>query len=530
MLKNRLFPFALAAALLLAGCNSNDNVVVPLAENEAVWGGHIKDGSLMPFAEGFETSLEYNLSNQESPLLLTSEGQYVWSDAPFDFRVEKGKIVITKHHAPVKVEKAGNTLKEAFKAASAAYFPADGNMPPQEFYRLPQYNTWIELMYDQNQEGVLNYAQGILDNGLPPGIIMIDDTWQEDYGKWYFHPGRFSDPKAMCDKLHQMGFKVMLWICPFVSMDQYLICREIMEGKGFLLTGAPSWEEASEIYPVRWWNGTSAVLDFSNEAAVEWFEKQLRRLMDDYGVDGFKFDAGDFDFYPADALAKGGNVPAWEQCSLFVQLGMKYPYNELRAGWKNAGKPIVQRLHDKAHSWEDLQKLIPEMMAESLMGFSFCCPDMVGGGSFETFLSGETNQDIVVRSAQVHALMPMMQFSLAPWRVLDNVHYASVLKAVDARKTLMPLIEELFARAAKTGEPIVAPLEYVFPHEGLQAVKDEFMLGDSILVAPLVNEGTSRQLILPAGEWRAEDGTVYEGGKSYEIEVPLDRLPYFEKI
>ena len=85
-------------------------------------------------------------------------------------------------------------------------------------------------MYEQNQEGVLKYAEGILKNGLPPGIIMIDDTWQEDYGKWDFNPARFRDPKAMVDRLHRMGFKVMLWICPFVSMDQYLICQELGRG------------------------------------------------------------------------------------------------------------------------------------------------------------------------------------------------------------------------------------------------------------------------------------------------------------
>jgi hypothetical protein len=48
---------------------------------------------------------------------------------------------------------------------------------------------------------------------------MIDDTWQFDYGEWYFDPRRFSDPKGMMAKLHEMGYKVLLWMCPFVSMD-----------------------------------------------------------------------------------------------------------------------------------------------------------------------------------------------------------------------------------------------------------------------------------------------------------------------
>lgn len=518
-MKTRIL-LVIIASLALASCSST--VTIPLPEGVSVWGGRIKDGSKMPYAAGFEASLDDNRSNQVAPLLLTSDGRYVWSDTPFSFRITDKAIVITEGN--VTVEKAGDCLSDAFKAASAAHFPANGEFPPAQFYKVPQYNTWIELMYNQNQEGVLNYARGILQNGLPAGIIMIDDTWQEDYGKWYFHPGRFPDPKAMCDELHRMGFKVMLWICPFVSMDQYQICHKIESFGGFL-----SEADGHTPYPVRWWNGTSAVLDLTNPKSVEWFDSELHRLMEDYGVDGFKFDAADFEYYPSDAIAAGGTVPGYEQCSLFVELARKYPYNELRAGWRHAGEPVVQRLHDKSHNWEDLGKLIPEMMAEALMGYSFSCPDMVGGGSFETFLKGETDTELIVRSAQIHALMPMMQFSLAPWRVLSEEEYAAVLDAVALRNRFMPLIESLYQRAAATGEPIVAPLEYCFPGEGLASVNDEFMLGDSLLVAPVTTSGTTRTVILPEGSWRADDGTLYEGG-SHSIEVPLDRLPYFEKL
>ena len=111
---------ALLALVLpvFAGCGPKD-LSIALEDGEAVWGGHIKDGSLMPFAPGFETSLEYNLSNQVNPLLLTSKGQYVWSEAPFSFRIEENKIVITSHIAEIQTEKAGATLAEAFKAVGA---------------------------------------------------------------------------------------------------------------------------------------------------------------------------------------------------------------------------------------------------------------------------------------------------------------------------------------------------------------------------------------------------------------------------
>ncbi len=519
---------------ILVSCLPGGETVseMPLEEGEHVWGGLVKDGSRMPFRPGFERALTENLDNQGQALLLTDKGRYVWSDKPFTFSVKDNAVVITEASGEVRTGKVGESLADAYGFASREFFPADGTLPPAEFFESPQYNTWIELMYEQNQEGVLKYAEGILKNGLPPGIIMIDDTWQEDYGKWDFNPARFRDPKAMVDRLHRMGFKVMLWICPFVSMDQYLICNEINSFKGFLLSGedgAKSWEEASLPYPVRWWNGTSAVLDLSNERSMDWFRSRLDYLVESYGIDGFKFDAGDYVYYPSDAFSKGG-LSGNEQCSLFATLGLEYPYNEYRAGWQMAGKPLVQRLHDKAHSWEDLGKLIPEMLAENILGYCFSCPDMVGGGSFATFLAGEVDQDLIVRSAQCHALMTMMQFSLAPWRVLDKEHYAAVLKAVRMREDLMPLIMSLAADAAATGAPIMRPLEYVFPHQGYGDVKDQFMLGDSLMVAPMVTPGFERKVSLPEGVWTADDGTVYEapsGGMTVSVTVPLDRIPHF---
>ncbi len=200
--------------------------------------------------------------------------------------------------------------------------------------------------------------------------------------------------------------------------------------------------------------------------------------------------------------------------------------------WKMAGQPIANRLRDKVHSWEDLKKLIPGILIEGIMGYSFVCPDMIGGGEFLSFLSAETiDQDLIVRSAQCHALMPMMQFSVAPWRILDKSHLEACKKAVEIRKEFTPLILELAKIAANAGEPIVRSMEYVFTHQGFAKINDQFLLGDSVLVAPILEKGEiSRNVILPKGKWIDDLVTIYRGGKTIEIEVPLDRLPYFKRL
>jgi alpha-glucosidase (family GH31 glycosyl hydrolase) len=523
--------FVLLLAFTSSKTFSQSVTSIDLLPGEKVWSGIVKEGREMPHKPGYRYDLYANNGdNQLQPLLLGNKGLWVWSEDPYAFEVQADKVVITNIKGSVKYGHSGKSLADARKYVSNNFFPASGKMPDEMLFSKPQYNTWIELTYHQNQADVLKYAHGIIDNGFPPGVIMIDDTWQEDYGLWRFHPGRFPDPKSMVDQLHQMGFKVMVWMCPFVSADQAMTMRELMKDKAFLMqqtTDKLTWDKATDPAMIKWWNGYSALLDFTNPAAVKWFNDQLDRIVHDYGVDGFKLDAGDMEFYPADALTMKPASPN-QSCELYAQFGLRFPLNEYRACWKMAGQPLAQRLHDKNHSWEDLQLLIPQMITESLSGYTFSCPDMVGGGDWASFLDPKNfKQDIVVRSAQIHALMPMMQFSVAPWRILDAAHLAAVKKAITIREKFTPQILELAQQSAQTGDPIISSLEYYFPNQGFEAVDDQFMLGGNILVAPVNNQSNKREVILPKGKWTGDDGKKYQGGKSYTIDAPLDRLPYF---
>ena len=522
----RLVTVSVALALTLTattGAQQPTRVTLPLGGDTAWWSGVIVHGDRMPIRAGYSADLRANTyGNQAQPLLLSNRGHVVWSDAPFTVTASNGELRV-ESTAPIVSTRAGTTLRDAYLHASRRFFPFAGKMPDSLLFAAPQYNTWIELMYDQNQADVLKYARGIREHGLPPGVLMIDDNWQEDYGRWRFHPGRFRDPKAMVDSLHAMGFKVMLWACPFVSPDAD-VYRELKR-KRFLLrdsTGEPA--------IVRWWNGASALLDLSNPGAFDWFANQLDSVRTLYGVDGFKLDAGDIEHYHNTASFR--RATPHEHSELYGRIGLRFPLNEYRAMWKMGGQPLAERLRDKAHSWEDLRKLVPHAALMGLMGYPFTAPDMIGGGEFTSFLNRSTlDQELVVRSAQASALMPMMQFSAAPWRVLDSAHLAAVKKAVALRATHTPYIVELANHAARTGEPIIRPMEYDFPHEGLAAVTDQFMLGDRLLVAPVLERRvTSRSVRLPRGRWRGPDGAVIGGGRTVRVNASLDVLPVFERL
>jgi alpha-glucosidase len=521
----RCLALLLAASAALAQEGANPQLSLELLPGEAWWGGAVTLGSHMPYGTApLEISLcGNNRGNQYAPLLVSSKGRYVWCDKAFAFAFKDRTLRVTSPSgAPLVSRQAGSTLRDAYLAAAKAFFPTDGKLPDLALFAAPQYNTWIELMYDQNQRDVLRYAHAIIDNGLPPGVLMIDDNWQEDYGKWTFHPGRFSDPKAMVDELHALGFKVMVWVCPFVSPDSD-VYRALAKKKAFFM------EKPGDPAMVSWWNGKSAMLDLSNPVAKAWFTDELARLQTLYGVDGFKLDAGDTTFYKEAYLAHE-KLSADEHAGRFGEIGLAFPLNEYRACWKLAGRPLVQRLRDKSHSWDDLSRLIPDMIASGLLGYAFVCPDLIGGGEFQSFLNASSiDQDLVVRSAQTHALAPMMQFSVAPWRVLDAAHLGAVKKAVALRMRFTPRILDLARSSAASGEPMLRPLAYAFPDGGFESVKDQFMMGDSLMVAPMMTKGNTRTIRFPKGLWTADDGSVIEGPAERTLDVPLDRLPYFER-
>ena len=362
-------------------------------------------------------------------------------------------------------------------------------------------------------------------NGFPKGIIMIDDNWQKNYGEWEFSCERFDDPRGMMDLLHTLGFKVMLWVCPFVASATPTY-RELMWSKKLMFATAEKKQPAI----VRWWNGQSAIIDLSNPEGMAWYKAQLQHLIDEYGVDGFKLDAGDAFFYKG--IYGQDDISQNAHAELHTSVGLDFEFNEYRASWKMGGQPLVQRLRDKGHNWEDLGALIPDMIALGLIGHPYSCPDMIGGGLVESFWDNpDMDEELVVRSTQVSTLMPMMQFSVAPWRILGPDNLAICRDMAQLHYNLGDEILALARQSAQTGEPMIRSLEYVFPGMGYAVIRDQFLLGNDILVAPVTGKGQrEREVFFPNGKWQGDDGSMVKGPTKKTIQVPLERLPWYRRV
>jgi len=504
---------------------AGQQLILDVPQDEYWWGGRVADGRSMPFgASPFAADLAASHElNQASPLLISSKGRFVWSEEAFAFRFEEGRL-IARGKGEILAGDGHGTLRGAYRHASLTFFPPVPAVPDELLFAAPQYNLWIELLYEPTQEKVLAYAKSVLEQGMPPGVIMIDDNWHEPYGTWTFHSGRFPDPKRMVEELHSLGFKVMLWVCPFVSPDSPTFRK--LEPTGILLK-----DRDGKTAIRRWWNGCSAVLDCTNPQAVEWIHGRLDGLQAEYGIDGFKLDAGDIEFYEEGDRTYTPTDPNG-QCEAWAKVGLRYPLNEYRACWKLAGQPLVQRLKDKGHEWEGngLDSLIPDGLAQGLLGYAYICPDMIGGGEYMSFTTSKLDPELFVRYAQCSALFPMMQFSAAPWRVLDEEHARYCAEAARLHAAFGSEIAELARQSAITGEPIMRHPAYEYPEAGMENVKDQFLLGSSLLVAPVVKKGgRERTVKFPAGTWVGDDGSRVEGPAEIRIDVPLDRLPWYRK-
>ncbi len=142
---------------------------------------------------------------------------------------------------------------------------------------------------------------------------------------------------------------------------------------------------------------------------------------------------------------------------------------------------------------------------QGLFEHPFICPDMIGGGSWTDEHQPEfkIDDELFIRMAQASALFPMIQFSWAPWRVLSQETYGSVMDAYKLHRKMSNEIISLVENVEQTGEPILRSLEYNYPHKAHEKITDEFILGEDILVCPIITKGTlQKDIVFPSGSWR----------------------------
>jgi hypothetical protein len=399
--------------------------------------------------------------------------------------------------------------------------------------RGPKWSTWSRYKTAVDQEKVLKFASEILELNYERSIMEIDDRWSSAYGELEFDSEKFPDAKAMVDDLHLKGFKVTLWVTPFVTEGT----RAYKEGvkNDYFVKSKVLTPGHSKPGFFSWWQPTPVVaIDLTNTDAREWFLNGLKSLQTRYGIDGFKFDAGEPCFLPKEFETKVPMKHPSEYTKLWsTEIAKTFKLCEVRSGHHSTDSGVWTRIGDTFSSWttsNGLRSLIPHLLTSSIVGYPLCLPDMIGGNAY----AGGPSKELFVRWAQANCFMPAMQFSISPWEFGKDVSEATNI-VLKTRSKLIDLIEELSIKSSKTLQPICKPMWWLAPEDSNTFdINDQFCLGDDIVVAPVVyDKQRRREVYLPKGEWKEFDGEkVFSGEQWIEggYEAGIYDIPAFVRV
>jgi alpha-D-xyloside xylohydrolase len=393
------------------------------------------------------------------------------------------------------------------------------------------FGTWISSgFYVDTQERVMARAQEIRRRGIPCDVLHLDCYWQVA-GHWSdlrWDTGNFPDPAGMLADLAAEGFRVSLWINPYVSLHSPAF--EVAAEAGYFLRRPDGSTYVADV-----WHGShpaSGIVDFTNPDAVDWFTGLLRPLLEQ-GVAVFKTDFAEG--VPADAVAHNAmtgvelhNVYALQFNDVVAAATRQVNGHGLvwaRSSYLGGQRHAAQWSGDVNATYPALGSTLRGGLSHGLSGVPFWSHD-VGG------FNGTPTPDLYVRWAQFGALSPLVRLhgttSRLPWDFPPEAERLAI-DALRFRSHLMPYVYSAAVESARTGVPMLRALLVDTPDDpAAWAAELEYLLGADLLVAPMTSPTGTRQVYLPSGTWIDYwTGESHTGGRYRRVTQPLDRVPLF---
>lgn len=442
-----------------------------------------------------------------------------------------------------------------YREILSSYFRLTGTQPLPPRWAL---GNFMSRFGYTSEAQVKDIAGKMKQQAIPFDAVIFDLFWFGDSIKntlgnldWV-NKTKWPDPKKMIGDLKKDNVNTVLIAEPFIlkQTKNYDAARPFLA-----VDSAGGTFELKDFY-----FGYGGLLDIFRKDAGNWIWNNHYKKQIANGVHAWWTDLGEPEKHPAGLMHNLQDIGIkrlmgadevhnayghyWNKM-LSEHYSKEYPDQRLfhlnRSGFAGSQRySIFPWSGDISRSWSGLQAQLPVMLGMSMSGIPYIHADAGG------FAGGEGDNELYVRWLQFAAFTPIFRphgtalFDVDPNAysfpsepaLIDTACREYAKNSVQLRYQLLPYNYTLAYKQAAKGEPLVAPLYYYYPKDTAAAnVGDEFLWGENILVAPVLQKGaTERKLYLPQGNWYSFfDTTGFAGGQWITEPVGISHIPAFVK-
>lgn len=474
----------------------------------------------------------YGLGERFTPFIKNGQSVEIWNrdggtssdqaykNIPF-YITDRGYGVLVNHMGKVSYEVASEKVERVqfcVEGESLEYCVIGGSSMEEvvgSYNRLTgmpalppawSFGLWLTTSFttDYDEKTVMHFIDGMAERNIPLQVFHFDCFWMKG-GHWCdfrWDPDAFPDPEGMLGRLKEKGLKVCVWINPYIAQRSLLFEEGMEKGYFLLRTDGSVWQTDE-------WQPGMAIVDFTNPEAKAWYQDKLRELLH-MGVDTFKTDFGER-IPSEDVVYANGCDP--EQMHNYYS----YLYNEavfeLLEQEKGKGQALVfarsatcggQKfpVHwggDCVASYESMAESLRGGLSLAMCGFGFWSHDM---GGFENCATPDLYKRwVAFGMLSTHSRLHGNSSYRVPWlfdeEAVDVLRHFTRLKC-----SLMPYLYGGAVKVRESGIPLMRPMILEFPQDASAPYLDmQYMLGDSLLVAPVFSEQGEALYYLPEGKW-----------------------------
>ncbi|MBD0384255.1 alpha-xylosidase [Paenibacillus sedimenti] len=470
-------------------------------------------------------------SYKNIPFYLTNKGYGVFVNHPENVSFEVASEKVSKVQFSVGGEYleyfliGGADLKEVL----SNYTTLTGKpaLPPAWTFGL-----WLTTSFTTNydESTVTGFIDGMAERELPLHVFHFDCFWMREFHWCDFEWDKriFPEPEQMLQRLKSKGLKICVWINPYIAQRSPMFEEGMANG---YLIKRPN----GDVWQWDMWQPGMGIVDFTNPAACEWYADKLRKLVD-MGVDSFKTDFGER--IPTDVVYHDGSDP-FKMHNYYTQLYNKVVFDVLEEKLGKGEAALFARsataggqqfpVHwggDCTATYESMAESLRGGLSLGLSGFGFWSHDI---GGFESTSSA----DLYKRWAAFgllssHSRLHGSRSYRVPWmydeEAVDVLRHFTKLKS-----RLMPYIFSTAVEASQKGLPLMRAMVLEFANDPTCDYLDrQYMIGDSLLVAPVFDETGVASYYLPAGTWtNFLTGAKVEGGRWFKEQHDYLSIPLF---